>query len=68
MAHSSLPDSNGSQFFICYTDIPSLDGNYSVFGQLIYGWDVFVGLTPRDPDTNPKFEGDKIVRITITEE
>ncbi|OGO20368.1 MAG: hypothetical protein A2Z15_05460 [Chloroflexi bacterium RBG_16_50_11] len=68
MAHSSLPNSNGSQFFICYVDLPNLDGEYSVFGQLKSGWDVLMNITPRDPSKNPQFTGDKINRIIITEE
>ena len=67
MAHSSLPDSNGSQFFITYAAQPSLDGGYSVFGQLIEGMDVLEKLTPRDPDQNPDFTGDIIIRIAIEE-
>ena len=65
MAHSSLPDSNGSQFFICYTAQHGLDGDYSVFGQLTEGMDVLKQLTPRDPDTNPAFKGTKIITIKI---
>jgi peptidyl-prolyl cis-trans isomerase B (cyclophilin B) len=68
MAHSQLPNSNGSQFFICYQAQPALDGGYSVFGQLIEGMDVLLKITPRDPDTNPQFLGDKIIKITIKEE
>jgi cyclophilin family peptidyl-prolyl cis-trans isomerase len=67
MAHSSLPDSNGSQFFICYAAQPHLDGGYSVFGQLIQGMDVLKKLTPRNPDENPTFTGDKLIRVTIEE-
>ena len=37
MARSSLPDSASSQFFICYTDYPSLNGNYAAFGKVISG-------------------------------
>ncbi len=66
MANSG-PDRNGCQFFICYDTLPQLDGNYSVFGQLIEGMDVLESLTPRDPAQNPYFEGDTIVRITIEE-
>ena len=65
MAHSSLPNSNGSQFFICYQAQPSLDGGYSVFGQLIEGMDVLQNITPRDPTKNPQFTGDKIIKVTI---
>jgi cyclophilin family peptidyl-prolyl cis-trans isomerase len=68
MAHSALPNSNGSQFFICYEAQPSLDGYYSVFGQLVEGMDVLQRLTPRDPDANPQFEGDKIISVSIVVE
>lgn len=40
MAHSSLPDSNGSQFYINYGDNSNLDGGYTVFGQVYDGLDV----------------------------
>ena len=63
MANSGA-DRNGCQFFICYEPKPHLDGNYSVFGQLIEGMDVLESLTPRDPTQNPDFEGDTIIRIT----
>jgi cyclophilin family peptidyl-prolyl cis-trans isomerase len=68
MAHSALPDSNGSQFFICYAPQPGLDGGYSVFGQLIEGMDVLQSLTPRDPSQNPNFEGDRIISVKIAVE
>ena len=65
MAHSAMPASNGSQFFICYEAQHYLDGGYSVFGQLVEGVDVLKSLTPRDPSQNPKFSGDKIISVTI---
>jgi peptidylprolyl isomerase/peptidyl-prolyl cis-trans isomerase B (cyclophilin B) len=37
MARSSDPDSAGSQFYICYAPQPHLDGQYTVFGQVIDG-------------------------------
>lgn len=62
------PNTNGSQFFICYAPQHGLDGRHSVFGQLVEGTDVLESITPRDPSQNPQFEGDKIIRVTITEE
>ncbi len=66
MANSG-PNTNGSQFFITYAPQHGLDGKHTVFGQLIEGKDVLDNLTPRDPNQNPQFEGDRIIRITIEE-
>ena len=60
-------DTNGCQFFITYKARHELDGDYSVFGQLTAGTNVLESLTPRDPSQNPDFEGDRIIRVTITE-
>ena len=68
MAHSSAPNSNGSQFFICYQPQPTLDGGYSVFGQLVEGMDVLLSLTLRDPNEFPDYTGDKVITIRIIEE
>ena len=68
MVNWQQADNNASQFAICYVDIPDFDGFYTVFGQLIGGWNTFINLTPRDPSQNPQFNGDKIIRIIITEE
>jgi peptidyl-prolyl cis-trans isomerase B (cyclophilin B) len=40
MARSADPDSAGSQFYICLGPQPFLDGQYTVFGQVIDGMDV----------------------------
>jgi cyclophilin family peptidyl-prolyl cis-trans isomerase len=62
------PNTNGSQFFICLTAQHGLDGRHAVFGQLVEGMDVLKSITPRDPNQNPQFEGDKIIKLTIKEE
>ncbi len=40
MARSQMPNSAGSQFFICHVDTPHLDGSYAAFGRVIEGQDV----------------------------
>lgn len=37
MARAAHPDSAGSQFYICLAPQPSLDGKYTVFGQVTSG-------------------------------
>jgi peptidyl-prolyl cis-trans isomerase B (cyclophilin B) len=55
MARSAHPDSAGSQFFICVSDVPSLDEKYTVFGEVKEGLDVVDKIVsqPRDAYDNP---------------
>ncbi len=61
-------DTNGSQFFITFGPAPQLNGDYTIFGQVVEGMDVVNGITRRDPNQNPSFTGDVIESITITEQ
>lgn len=62
------PGSNGSQFFITYAPAPELDGDYTIFGQVVAGMDVLISLTPRDPSKNMDLPpGDLIINVTIEE-
>jgi len=56
MARSQHPDSAGSQFYICLAPQPSLNGQYTVFGEVVEGMDVVQALTV----------GDTIESVTIT--
>lgn len=61
-------NTNGSQFFITYEATPWLDGRHAIFGKVVEGMAVLQALTPRDPQQNPTFAGDTILRIEIEEE
>ncbi|MEA5079203.1 MAG: peptidylprolyl isomerase [Anaerolineaceae bacterium] len=59
-------NSNGSQFFITYAAAPSLDGRYTIFGQVTSGMDVLTTLRPRNPDSDAILvTPDPILSITI---
>jgi peptidyl-prolyl cis-trans isomerase B (cyclophilin B) len=55
MARTSDPDSAGSQFFICHADAGNLDHQYTVFGNLIKGFDVLdkIAATPTEGPDRP---------------
>lgn len=48
MARAQDPNSGGSQFYICLGDLPQLDGQYTVFGQVASGMDVVNSIVPGD--------------------
>ena len=67
MANSG-PDTNGSQFFITFAPASHLNGNFTIFGQVISGLDVAEQLTPRDPTQGVYLPpGDVILKVTIEE-
>jgi cyclophilin family peptidyl-prolyl cis-trans isomerase len=65
MARAQDPNSASSQFFICVKPTPFLDGQYSVFGQVLEGMDVVdkIVSVPRDARDNPI---DKVVMEKVT--
>jgi cyclophilin family peptidyl-prolyl cis-trans isomerase/protein-disulfide isomerase len=68
MANSG-PDSNGSQFFITYDAAPNLNGDYTIFGEVIEGMEVVESITPRDPQQGVDLPpGDLIVSVTVDQQ
>jgi len=67
MANSGA-DTNGSQFFITYAAAAPLDGQYTIFGQVISGMDVLEQLTERDAQLGVSLPpGDRLISVTIEE-
>ena len=56
MARPSVPDSSGSQFYICLKPQPHLDGDYTTFGGVIQGMDVVDQLSMGDVMTKIRLE------------
>lgn len=59
-------DGNGSQFFITTAAAPHLDGQYTIFGEVIEGQDIVDGIPLRDPDSATE-PGEQMLSITISE-
>lgn len=55
LAHGFDPNTGDSQFYICLTTLPHLDKKYTVFGQVVEGFDVLSKLS----------KGDKILSISM---
>jgi len=53
MARSQNPDSASSQFFICLDDATFLDGQYTVWGEVIDGMDAVDALPKGEPPADP---------------
>ena len=68
MARSQSPDSANAQFFIDLAPATFLDGQYTVVGQLIDGWDVLTALKKGDSAENGKVEEpDQMLKVTVAE-
>jgi peptidyl-prolyl cis-trans isomerase B (cyclophilin B) len=62
MARSQNPNSANSQFFICFTDAPWLNKQYSVWGQVIEGMDNIDKIKKGEPVSDP----DSILSVKVT--
>jgi peptidylprolyl isomerase len=53
MARAQNPDSADSQFFICFAESKFLDGQYTVWGEVIDGMDNVDKIKRGEPVSNP---------------
>lgn len=60
-ARSANPDSANSQFYICFEDCSFLNGQYTVWGQVVSGMDAVDKITRGEPPANP----DKIIKMQV---
>lgn len=65
MARSQDPNSANSQFFICLQDLPYLDGQYSVFGNVTQGMEIVDKIKKGHPQSGKVDSPDYIVRAYI---
>ena len=65
MARTSDPNSANSQFFIMFAPSPNLDGQYTIWGQVVQGMD-FVDRIKRGAGGNGEVVGpDRIVHMRV---
>jgi peptidylprolyl isomerase len=66
MARSGSPDSANSQFFICFKPSSFLDGQYTVFGQVIEGMQFVNTIKKGDAANNGSVASpDKIISLKV---
>ncbi len=61
MARTQNPNSANSQFFICFAPCDFLDGQYTVWGQVLEGMEHVDRLKRGEPVSNP----DRIVKMQV---
>ena len=66
MARSSNPNSANSQFFICFDDASFLDGQYTVWGQVIEGMEHVDKIKLGSSSDNGSVDNpDKMIKVSV---
>lgn len=65
MARTSDPNSGNSQFFICFAPAPFLNGQYTLFGQVVSGMKIVDQIKKGDPQSGAVTNPDRIVKMTM---
>jgi peptidylprolyl isomerase len=63
MARAQSINSGDSQFFICFTSVPTLDGQYTVWGQVVKGMEFVDRIQKGEPPRNP----DRILKMRVSQ-
>lgn len=62
------PNTNGSQFFICHSDV-GLPHSYTIFGQVVSGLEAVDSIATTPTDAGDRPHDDVVInKVTITEE
>jgi peptidyl-prolyl cis-trans isomerase-like 3 len=59
------PNTNGSQFFVCFAPQPSLDGKNTIFGKVIDGWETLDMIEEAEVDSKGRSQ-EKIIVKSVT--
>ena len=65
MAHTKLPVSDGSQFFLTFAARPDLDGKYTIFGEIVDGMETLKELEKRGSEGGATSERLVMTKTTI---
>ena len=65
MARAQDPNSADSQFFICFTDASWLDGQYTIWGQVVEGMDHIDKIKKGDGGNGEVNNPDKIISMKL---
>ena len=68
MARTQNPDSANSQFFICFADSPHLNGEYTVWGQVVEGMEFVDQIKKGDRSSGLVTNPDRIIKMSIASE
>ena len=66
MARAQDPNSADSQFFICFKDAPWLDGQYTIWGQVVEGMEHIDNIKKGEGANGEVSDPDKIISMKLT--
>ena len=64
-ARTSNPNSANSQFYICFAAAPSLDGQYTIWGQVVSGMEFVDKIKRGSGGSGTVSNPDKIIRMQV---